>query len=469
MRRVWCALFLVVILFARAYAYELLTVRINSQDDFLFEKLIRLGGIRHHYMFRPYTKKEILAVAKSLKGSDDKFTRLVSERLIDNLHVEDYGLFRINPLSFTALDVEFSDENSALSIELQQYLSVSRFFAIQAIEDFETGFEVKTEGDWASANLSELLASTGLWNVSLSVGRGELWWGQGRWGTLLLSNNAGALDHIRLETNSPIELGVLGSLKFGTMLAKLEKNREIPEPLLFGAGASWAVWDIELCALRAIMFGGEGRPLPNSSDDYSALFFATSEHTEGKGLDTNQLFMFCGRLAIPQVRKLISDWKYLSLYFEYGAESELDGMPASIAHVWGIELDFGRTDFRAELAETENPSPWYDHFVYTDGYTYKGEVIGHHIGGCSHGGYVELNQYVFEPLFVKFFGEATRYERRNIVKLNATQGFGVWGTYKRIKFEFDLSVNQKNEHLDSGKREDKLYGELSARLEISIP
>jgi len=461
---------LVFALSVRVHAYELLTVRIGSYDDRLFEKAVRLGGVSHHFMFRPYSRVEVLGVVGPLDVSSDGLARSIAGRLRDDLEVEGFGSFGANPLSGAFIGGGLSDDERTFDYEFRQYIALGRFFVVEGAERCDASLKAdKDDESWAEFGFSELLARLGFFGLALSFGRGELWWGEGRWGTLVLSNNAPPLDHVRFETDRPLSLGPLGSLKFAAMMARLEDERYVPNPLLLGGGVSWLVGPVELGAVRTVMFGGEGKPLPGSASDWTDLLLAKSEHTWGRGLDTDQLLNVCGRLSIPEVRKLGSSLRYFGLYFEYGAESAMGGLPASIAHVLGAVLDFGHTDVRLEYAETENPSPWYEHYVYKSGYTHEGRVMGHHIGCCSRGAELEVNRYLSESFVIRLRSEVTRYERRDIIAADMAQGVGVWGAWRGVQFDLDVSAGRKSRREAVGAEDTEWYGAGSASLGISIP
>ena len=81
----------------------------------------------------------------------------------------------------------------------------------------------------------------------------------------------------------------------------------------------------------------------------------------------------------------------LKLYGEIGAEDSSGDTktPTSKAYLVGTLVDepfwLDNVNFRAEWAQTSRwdrlgDRAWYRHHIYTDGYTYNGRVIGHHMG-----------------------------------------------------------------------------------------
>ncbi|MEW6214294.1 MAG: capsule assembly Wzi family protein, partial [Nitrospirota bacterium] len=91
-------------------------------------------------------------------------------------------------------------------------------------------------------------------------------------------------------------------------------------------------------------------------------------------------------------------WQPLQLYAEAAGEDEAGGLPYKWAYLTGIYLPrilkFERVDFRAEYATTHvsgSPNVWYTHHIYKSGYTYKGRIIGHHMGTDSKDIFMETS------------------------------------------------------------------------------
>ena len=78
-------------------------------------------------------------------------------------------------------------------------------------------------------------------------------------------------------------------------------------------------------------------------------------------------------------------------------------MPYKLANLYGLYLPslfgFERIDLRAEYARNdvnEQPYVWYTHDVYNAGYTYRGMVMGHHMGTESRDYFLEMSWLVPE-------------------------------------------------------------------------
>src|SRR4030042_5776694 len=82
-------------------------------------------------------------------------------------------------------------------------------------------------------------------------------------------------------------------------------------------------------------------------------------------------------------------------------------MPCKWGELIGVQLHdilkTGRTDLRIEYANDHisgYQDLFYTHSLYTSGYTYKGRVIGHHMGTDASDLFVQLSHYLTEDIIV---------------------------------------------------------------------
>lgn len=217
--------------------------------------------------------------------------------------------------------------------------------------------------------------------MELSAGRQPLWWGEGRHGALILTNNARSLDMLRLTNPSPATLPsflrYLGPLRMDLFLSRLESDRIVPEPYFAGLRLNFkpATW-LEVGMSRTMTFGGEGRPGVGVGDFLTIL---TGKNLTRDEDTSNQLAALDIRLQLP----------YVTVYGETGGEDEAGAWISNRAYLFGFYLPqiepsgqlAARLEF-ADLSHVDGNSPvWYRHGVYRDGYTRRQRVLGHHVGG----------------------------------------------------------------------------------------
>lgn len=259
-------------------------------------------------------------------------------------------------------------------------------------------FAIQEDGADGTLRLLEGRAALGLGPFEVSLGRQSLWWGQGRHGSLVLSNNSKPLDMLRITNPSPVLLPwvfkYLGPFRFDVFWSELEKERFVPEP--YFAGLRFNIkplpW-LEIGASRTVIFGGEGRP-DIDFDEFITILFG--KNLEGDEDTSNQLAALDARVTLPFL------WN-TEIYGEFGGEDEAGAFISKKAYLLGVYLPrlepSGRLSLRAEhanLAYDGNGPVWYRHSQYRSGYTYEGKLLGHHIGGDAYSWFVE-----FSALFPK--------------------------------------------------------------------
>jgi hypothetical protein len=261
--------------------------------------------------------------------------------------------------------------------------------------DWQPITQIQEGGEDADASFRTLQGKValGLGLVEVSAGRQSLWWGQGRHGTLLLTNNAKPLDMLRVTNPSPVLLPwvfkFLGPFRFDAFWSRLEKDRTIPEPYFAGLRFDFKPLPIlEIGAARTVMFGGEGRPDVDFSEFLTIL---GGKNLEGGADTSNSLAALDARVRLPFF------WN-AEFYGELGGEDEADSFIANTAYLVGLYLPriepSGRASLRLEYADLSrldnNSPPWYRHGIYRSGYTYDGKILGHHVGGAGKDLFAEL-------------------------------------------------------------------------------
>lgn len=257
--------------------------------------------------------------------------------------------------------------------------------------------EYRLDGGTSRGELAEGYLKAALGPIEFQAGRDSMWWGPGYHGGLLLADNARALDMVRLSTARPVILpwvfGRLGLLRPTVFLARLEKDRDFANANLLGMRLDFKpLPSLSVALSRVFMFGGEGRRSLSSSDWFEVFTASDSAEHAKSPINGNQL------ASIDASYVFVNQWRFIpfsgvKLYTEWAAEdsSGETKTPTGRANIYGAYIDeplwLKDTDLRVEWANTgrsERYGPrWYKHGVYTSGYTHRGRVIGHHMGGDS--------------------------------------------------------------------------------------
>ncbi len=274
--------------------------------------------------------------------------------------------------------------------------------------------EYRYDRDQNKGYLLETYGKLTLFNVELEAGRDSQWWGPGYHGSLLFSSNALPLDLVKLSSATPFQLPwifrYLGYFELNFFLAQLEEHRDSPYAKLMGMRLNYAPAPfLEFGFSRVILCDGEAQPSYSLGDYWDAL--TTTHSTTGfeerhGALETDQIYSFDATLRLRNIGRYFPLANSLVLYGEFGGEDmpgDFTIIPQSSSirnanpgYIAGILLQDLFTleglDFRAEYAWTNEI--WYGHHFFTSGYTYKGVVVGHHMGGNSDDLFFRLSHWL---------------------------------------------------------------------------
>jgi hypothetical protein len=261
-----------------------------------------------------------------------------------------------------------------------------------------------TPGGSHNVDVIEGYGKAALGPLECEVGRDSLWWGPGRHGSMLMSNNAQPFNMVKITNPEPVLLPWifrgLGLVAAEAFLARLEADRDYPHALLSGIRLNIKPHPlVELGASRVVMYGGEGaRPL-GFFDYFGPLLVGHNQDWNNQlaGLDGSVL------IPLPQNQFLRS----VKLYADAAGEDEAGHLPCRWGDLIGFQLNdilkTGRTDFRLEYADDivpGSPGVFYTHSQYTSGYTYEGRVIGHHMGTDSRDLFLQVSHYFTNDIVV---------------------------------------------------------------------
>ncbi|MEI8355911.1 MAG: capsule assembly Wzi family protein [Deltaproteobacteria bacterium] len=236
-----------------------------------------------------------------------------------------------------------------------------------------------------------------LFGLDLMAGKDSQWWGPGYHGSILLSNNSEPLEFVRLTNPEPVVLPwifkYIGPIRAAFFAGRLEKNRsDFSEPILWGLNVNFKpVSYLELGLERTAIMGGKGR-----SESLATWWRSFTGVGENDGRESgDQRAGYYAKLTLP------FKWQPVQFYVEADGEDQRNSFPSKWAYLAGIYLPkiagLERFDLRGEFSTNhigEYPNVWYSHHIYTQGYTYKGRIIGHHMGSDSKDIFVEASYLI---------------------------------------------------------------------------
>ena len=254
-----------------------------------------------------------------------------------------------------------------------------------------------------------------LFNVALKVGRDSLWWGPGEHGALLLTNNAFPFDLIEIGTDQPFSLPWvlqrLGTFAFDVFLTRLDQYRDYDYANLFGLRFMYnPIPGLALGASRVVIFNGNSVPSDQrySFADMLHLYFSSSANANH--LYEFQIVSVDASLSLPIS---IQNHRWISkFYVEFGGMEETVWVPTKHAWITGLTLgpQAGARPWKLVMEYAQDhvdnaPDVWYSNIIYTTGYTYRGQIIGHHMGRDANDLFTQLSFPVLANDQARIFGE----------------------------------------------------------------
>lgn len=244
---------------------------------------------------------------------------------------------------------------------------------------FEPGYVAVKSGNWA-----------------VYAGFTEVWFGPGNDGTLLFSNSARPFPKVGIRRLSPDPLNVpilkwLGPVKVEAFAGILNEQRDYKNPLVMGMRVAFEpVTGLEIGLQRAIQMCGSGRRC--NARSFGKAWFGLGNADNGN-LDNdpgNQLAGFDISYArmVGQVTTKVyfegiaEDRRNLGLahYARLGGV-QLGGPIGNRGAMWSGFVEYTDTLGSKLLGGSTAPGVLYNNFIYTTGFTYKGEPIGYSLGG----------------------------------------------------------------------------------------
>lgn len=408
---------------------------------------------------KPLNRMEVMRLlleAESFPPPDGTIARATLRRLRDRFPEESRENLYIKPLdraraSYTYLDSASQALNYNNSgYEYREGSNLRVDVATRAEWSWISGYarpEYRLSDGDGTFTLRTVYVSVEALGVELTAGRESLWWGPGYHGALLESNNAEPITMLRLTNPRaallPWIFRFLGPFRFDFFAGRLEDDRQdVASPILWGLRFDLKPLPyLEIGLERTVIFGGEGH-----DEGWSAWwqsFTARGENDPGKDTGDQKAGMDI-KVTIP--------WKVqpVQLYAEVAGEDSAGWEPSRRGYLGGIYLPrilgSDRVDFRSEFAYNhvkQQPNYWYNHHIYTQGYTYKGRIIGHHMGTDSRDLFAAASISV-SPLLEKISVYYDREEHNLSFSVRETKDEIGVGVLLRPGSDIDLKVFYRN-------------------------
>jgi len=306
---------------------------------------------------------------------------------------------------------------------------------------------IPRRADTTTVSILDATAAVSLGGLQITFGKQSLWWGPGRSGSMILSNNAAPIYMARIAQVHAIQLPwileYLGPLRFESFFGHLDGHHFPASPFFYGQKISFKPTpNLEFGFSRTAVFAGEG-VTPLTFGNFARSFFSLSSGTApGFNLRNNPgarhgQFDFAYRL--PGLRK----WGVV-LYADSLAHDDVSPVsaPRRAAINPGIYLArlpyLPKLELRAEAVNTDPPVSrsnggkfLYWQSIYRDAYTNDGNLMGSWIGREGKGGELWLTYHVAAGLIVE-----GAYRRAKLAK-DFIPGGGTQADYS-IRSDFSL-------------------------------
>lgn len=239
-------------------------------------------------------------------------------------------------------------------------------------------------------------------NWALYGGWIDTWWGAGEDGALLFSTSARPFRRIGLRRLEPFNIDApvlrwLGPITFDAFVGTATEQRDFDDPMIIGMRlAMQPAPRFEIAFNRGLMLCGKGRPCGLRTIGDALVGLGDLDNTGSANEPGNQLAGFDFSYRQPVGR----GGQVLKFYFATVAEDEAKILIEQFGQQFGASLmspvghDGALLDAGVEYTDTQAskflgkliggrtwPGSMYNHFLYTDGWTYGRRPLGYSLDG----------------------------------------------------------------------------------------
>jgi hypothetical protein len=246
--------------------------------------------------------------------------------------------------------------------------------------------------------------SVGVGNWVLYGGAPDRWYGPGWDAGLVLSRNARPIPGVGIFRKVPVRshhglIRWMGPWRFEAAVGVLDGERaDFAHPLNVNLYLSFEPWSrFDIAVARGIMICGEGRPCGLGDWLRSLVGVFDLDNASGNARDSDTFTDPSNQnVSLSASHTFLPGAFQVSPYVEWYYEDEIDMLSVLFGTRWMGPAGGGTWRAQVEYSDTYAnrilgflDSDWfvptagntYGHYIYTDGYTFHGETIGHSLGG----------------------------------------------------------------------------------------
>lgn len=394
-------------------------------------ELIRGEGILDRPLLtqRPLSRGEVARLAAEARErlrSDPKYRSVAAERAISALEAEFAASDESAPLAAVALEAMYLDspwrpvgtgdlggidaltnplaefrQGRAASRGMNAYLrtdhrlQLGRHLAVSARPMLRIAGSPVSDEARTAATLEQLYAVTKIGNLRILLGRDYVVFGPGMRGGLSLTQNAPALDMVRLSTERPVTLPwilrVVGPVRATALLADLGPDQNFPRARLAAARASFAPLNsVEVGATLLQHVGGAGSP-PATFGEKLADFFPLIDAIVLGDRDlqfSNKLSGVDARLTLPRQVQLYGELLFDD--FDLRRVRSTLWEDASLLVGLAVPRVVPSGALRLDLEAHHTGLRMYQHGQFVSGFTRDRWILGDPLGARANAGYARL-------------------------------------------------------------------------------
>lgn len=290
-----------------------------------------------------------------------------------------------------------------------------------------------------------LYAAYDLGNWALYGGYVDQWWGPGQDQALIFSTSARPFPKVGLKRLSPepFKLPVLrwlGPWRADVFVGRLtEKRRDYDNPMIIGMRVAFQpVRGVDIGLSRGLQLCGRDRPCSVSTIANALIGVGNADNSGTVNEPGNQLAGFdltirhqIGPITARLYGEAIAEDEDNLLIDQFSrmAGLELRGPLGDNGASWSLHVEHANTLAVEIFKGTLYPGSAYSNFIYTQGWTYKQQVIGPSMGG--DGKITTLGASVTDAHGWRYYGHAqnvvlNRLERSDSSPSDTREQITVW-------------------------------------------
>jgi len=271
-----------------------------------------------------------------------------------------------------------------------------------------------SSGGFKQITTLEAYTKIGWYGLSLELGKDDLWWGPGRHGALMLSDNTDSKDLLKFD-------GIMGPFKLTAFTAMLRST--FGSKYMSGHRLELSYWDWLTVALdETIIFADRFEMNYLNPFTIYLISYQMAEYGRegGYGYKSDNLLIggdFNIRI-VPNIElygELIMDDYYHS---KRGLLHDIRGWDSKFGFLLGAyyidPFTIENSNFRIEYAFVNQYA--YTHESRVNAYTNRERVIGHHIGPDADDFWIELEYWLTDKIPISLAYELLRHGEGNVDK-----------------------------------------------------